>query len=172
MKYLKTVGTFECKVVEPIGGWFQASEKTGSDYVKIPVEVTEGEHKGETAVAALYLTENALDYTTRRLAMVFKFDGNYPALAAGKVTFVDMPCQIETENETYDGKTRLKVKWLNPPGGSLPDVKPMDASKLSSLLKKIATKGKAVAKDELSKAPAAPAPKAPAAPEEGDDVPF
>lgn len=28
-----------------------------------------------------------------------------------------LPCEIETQNETYKGKTRLRVKWLNPPGG-------------------------------------------------------
>ena len=181
-KYLNTVGSFECQVIAPTLGWFGESKEKHTPFIRVPVQVIEGEHRGEVAVWTGWLSENAQDNTITRLAEVFGFDGDFATLHTGRQTLVGKPCNIEVESESYDAggktKTSYKVAWLNPPGGGGPKGTPMEAEKVNSLLKLLSAKGKALAKN-VNGAKKASAPAAPAAVPEGattgddsDDVPF
>jgi len=142
--YLNTVGSFECVVDPPDAGWIAESKEKQTPYVRIPIRVTEGPCKGHIAVVNLWLSNGAFDNTIKRMAEVFQFDGDLAALHLGKQTLAGKPCNIETEMETYEGKDRLKVKWLNPPGGG--GAQPMDEAKVASILLSLNAKAKAIAK--------------------------
>lgn len=157
--YIQHAGSYECIVEDPgDSGWFGESGDKKTPFIRIPVRVIEGVDKGKIAVYRAWLSDSAFDNTIRRLKEVFGFDGDLNALFAGKTTFMDLPCNIQTEMETYQGKSMCKVAWLNPAGGGGGGgAKPMEASKLSSLLSKLAPKAKAIAKATPStQAPAAP----------------
>lgn len=146
-KYIEHAGSYECIVEDPgDAGWFGESGEKKTPFIRIPVRVIEGVDKGKIAVYRAWLSDSAFDNTIRRLKEVFGFDGDLNALFAGKTTFVDMPCNIQTEMETYQGKSMCKVAWLNAPGGGGGGATPMEASKLSSLLSRLGPKAKAIAK--------------------------
>lgn len=66
--------------------------------------------QAETLLGWLYLSEKAIEDSVRRLREVFGFDNNFETLIAqveGK------ECSIVTEFETYEGKERLRVKFIN-----------------------------------------------------------
>jgi len=194
-KYLNTVGSFECVVQAPgvdsegkPFGWLALSKKKQTPSVRIPLMVTTGEHRGEITVHNLWLSGDAEDATTVRLAEVFGFDGDYKTLHKSK-GFEGMPCNIETEAEVFEGKTRIKVKWLNVAGGGGSKAVAMTDDKVNSIFAKLnGAKHKALAKTTKATiaaaggtaptaAPAAGQGAAPAAPDsdgppEDDSVPF
>lgn len=143
---LKAVGVFDCITVDPSGGWFGESQ-TGTPFIRIPLVVTSGDQKGATIVWYGYLTSAALDKTVKRLCEVFGWNGDLDALNDGKATFANKPCQIETESEDYQCKTRIKVKWLNAPGGL---AKPMPKEKVTALLTKLRSASLAAALPEAA----------------------
>jgi len=146
-KYIEHAGSYECIVEAPgDAGWFGESGDKKTPFIRIPVRVTEGVDKGKIAVYRAWLSDSAFDNTIRRLKEVFGFDGDLNALFAGKTTFVGLPCNIQTEMETYQGKAMCKVAWLNAPGGGGGGATPMESSKLSSLLSRLGPKAKAIAK--------------------------
>lgn len=112
--YLKTEGRFDGAAFKPDGGWLQCTPNGKWKVVvgcKVTDDVTE---EGKCAFWDGWLTtENAQKNTVKVLVEAFGFNGDFSALESGKITFQDMPCSFETENETYNGKTFLKVKWLN-----------------------------------------------------------
>ena len=79
----------------------------------------------ETLNGWLYLSDAAFERSVRVLRDVFGFDNDFTTLPA-QVT--DKECSITTEFETFEGKERLKVKWINSVGR---DVAPVDVSALS-----------------------------------------
>lgn len=169
--YLNQAGSFECVVEQPESGWFGESKEKGTPFIRIPVAVSEGTLKGQTAVYNAWLSAGAFDNTIARLTEVFGFDGDLPSLHLGKTSFAGMPCNITTEMETYEGKTRCKIKWLNPPGGG--SAKPMDEAKVKGLLALLTSKAKAIAKATKANTPT-PAMAEPTtnAPADNEDVPF
>jgi hypothetical protein len=172
-QYIQTVGTFECIVEKPEAGWFGESREKGTPFARIPLKVVEGPCAGQRIVWSGWLSEGACDGTSESLATVFGFDGDWDALHAGKITFTGQRCSVTTEAETYQGKQRIKAKWLNAVGGGGP--KPMEESKVKSLLSKLTPRSKAVAKAAkaaagVTTAPATSEPAPTAAPD--DDVPF
>jgi hypothetical protein len=164
-QYVNVAGTFEGVVERPDAGWFGESGEKQTPYVRVPVRITSDDQCGRLAMWYGYLTEKSVDNTVAKLREAFGFDGDWNALYEGKVTLEGMPCNITTEIETYNGKERCKVAWLNAPGGGGP--KPMDDAKVKGLLAKITPKSKAIAK-----AMPAPAMAAKAQQEPDDDVPF
>jgi hypothetical protein len=147
-EYLNIPGSFECVVENPgEAGWFGETKEQKTPFLRLPLKITEGPQKGKICVYNAWLTEAAFDRTIQRLKQVFGFNGDLNALYEGKASFAGMPCNIEAETETYQGKARVKIAWLNPPGGSTgTGPKPMEANKLSSLLSKLGPRAKAIAK--------------------------
>lgn len=171
-------GQFNCVVEQPESGWFGETSEKKTPYIRIPVIITEeGKHKGKVGVWQGWLSDAAFDNTIARLATVFGFNGDLQALHEGKVTLAEMPCNITTEEEEYDGKKRIRIAWLNEHGGG--GAKPMDTEKVSSLIKKLNSRSKAIAKEAMTSAakegkkPKDPQ-KAAEAPQSdpSDDVPF
>lgn len=168
-QYLDQAGKFECIVEQPEAGWLGEAGERATPFIRIPVKVVEGDDTGKTIVYQAWLSDAAFDKTIARLAEVFGFDGDIEGLVAGRQTLAGLPCQIETEFETYENKPRLRVKWLNKAGGG---IKPLEAAKVSSLLGKLNARSKAVAKQALKETGAAKPAAKPAQSEGGDDMPF
>jgi hypothetical protein len=73
---------------------------------------------GSSAITGwLYLSDAAFENTVRTLRDAFKFDGNFETLAEQLNV---KPCSITNEAEEYEGKDRIKVKWINAPRTSKP----------------------------------------------------
>jgi hypothetical protein len=126
MPDLETEGKFRCK---PIGRWIQTA-KTGTIGAGVQFYAThyysqekrdwldcQDRHATLDHVFWIYKADNspiqfAIDALKGSLGWsgdILDFDPESPWA---------MPlCEIETKNETYNGKTRLRVKWLNPLGG-------------------------------------------------------
>jgi hypothetical protein len=184
--YLDEVGKFECVVVQPEGGWFGESKKKGTPFIRVPVSVTEaGSCFGHIAIWQGWLSDACFDRTIARLKKVFGFNGDLSALNSGSVTLVGLPCNIETGDEEFEGEVKLRVKWLNPPGGG--GVAKMDEGKVNSLLSRLTSRAKAIAKSTPGATPASKDSTTPTAttpptasstpasdgpPPEEDDVPF
>lgn len=147
------------------------SEAKGTPYLSLLCKTAEGEE----LTAYLYLSDAAFERTTKTLREVFGFDNNFETVVA-QVTGKE--CSIVVEAEEYEGKTRMRVKWINAVGGS--SGKPLENA--GSLLAQLSAKAKRIpaaapsaartAAPASRPAPAArpaPAPK-PAAVDE--DVPF
>jgi hypothetical protein len=153
-RYVSRVGTFRCTVLPTPNGIFSES-KEGTPCIALPLEVTElGDQLGRRITWRGWLTAGAFDYTIKALSKTFGWDGDMEAIRDNPEFFSRMDCQIVTESETYNGELRVKVKWLNSPGGG--GGKKIDAGKLDSILSTLGRKAKAVAKAALSEEGAAP----------------
>lgn len=123
---------------------------TGTPYLRIDFNT----EAGESIAGYLYLSEKALPNSVRTLRDAFEFDGNFES-AVEQIT--GKPCSITVENEEYDGKERMKVKWINSPRSS----KPIDNQE--SFLKSLSAKAARIPKEAPKNLPPTkPAPKAPA----------
>ena len=131
--------------------------------------------QGEELTAYLYLSDAAVERTVKTLREVFAFDNSFESVVQ-QVT--GKPCSIVVEAEEYEGKSRMKVKWINTVGGV--SGKPLEnavslLAQLSARAKRIpaaaptAARTAPVAARPAQVARPAPAPK-PAVLE--DDVPF
>ncbi|HWL53842.1 MAG TPA: hypothetical protein VNQ90_15490 [Chthoniobacteraceae bacterium] len=170
-KYIDAVGKFRCKVTEPEAGWLGESEK-GTPYIQIPVVVDEegSDQNGNTGVYYAYLSDKTIDRTVKDLNEVFGWDGDLNALAGGQQTFAGMECSIVTESDEYEGKEKIKIKFLNSPNRA---AERLSQDKVSSLIARLNSRTKAVAKAAGSAAPAKPAAKTPQKPApEKVDAPF
>ncbi len=168
---LRVAGTFEANVAPTEAGWIGESKEKGTPFVRIPLIVSEGSEIGKYAVWYGYLSDAAFERTIEVLVKAFGFNGDLEGLYSGKISFVGDPCQIVTELESYQGKERCKVRWLNPPGGG--PVQKMDENKVRTLIGQLQRKSVALAKNIRATA-TVPAP-ASAMPKEtvaDDDVPF
>ena len=146
----------------------QSAEK-GTPYVSILFE----NEQGEDLTAFLYLSDAALERTVRTLREVFGFNDDFGTV---KEQVTGKRASIVVEAEEYEGKSRMKVKWINTVGGS--SGKPLEnagslLAQLSARAKRIpaaapaATRTAAPAARQVPSAKPAPAPK-PAAVDDGD----
>lgn len=87
----------------------------------------------------------------------FQWDGTDPFWLTESANIVNKPVQLVLANEEYDGKTRLKVKYINPPGGGMRH----EAVDKNKFLAKYGAKFRALAGGSTVKAPAAPKPPTP-----------
>jgi len=145
-KYIEEVGSYRCQVVEPPGGqWFGESGEKKTPYIAIRAVVNEPESSQHGAEITFYawLSDGAIDRTVKDLKEVFGWDGDLMALDSGDTTFVGLECVIVTEADTYDGKTRIKAKFLNSVHRQAPV---MAREKVSSLIARLNSRTKAVAK--------------------------
>lgn len=166
--YLNSEGTFECVVYKPEGGWIQKSKEKQTPFICLSLEVTGDDvDAGKTISWNGWLSDKAFDKTIDRLIEVFGFNGDLNALD----TLEGKTCQITTESETYEGKTRVKVKWLNK-AGYVHTVPQMDAVESARLIAQFSGRAKkralAVQSGQAAKPSTSPAASQP----EDDDVPF
>lgn len=136
-------GKFIAKVLTPQNNWLSETEK-GTPYVFLPFTVTEGSEQGKTIGFYGYMSEAAFDRTMDTLTKAFPhWDGDLNKLASDPNLFVDKECLLVVESEVYEGKTKFKVKWLNPCNEV---AKPMHSSRMSELISKMSARSKAIAK--------------------------
>lgn len=110
---LNAVGAFKGVVVQPEGDWFgTAGEKDKRPFMRIPVQVSEGEHRGKVGVYTVWMESNAFHSC---LTEVFAFGGDLAELCQGKVTLAGEPCVINTVMAEHEGQKFLKVAWLSQP---------------------------------------------------------
>ena len=172
-------GKFNCVVIPPVNGWFGESGQNNTPFLRIPLQVTDpGECHGETIDFFGWLTERAIEKTIARVAEVFDWDGDLVALAdmLNDGPFVGKTCSIVTEEEEYNGKKSVKIKWLNQAGPP-----PMERGAAQSLAHRLNARAKAAAAGQPppAQAPARstprPLPRPPADPDldaAPDDIPF
>jgi hypothetical protein len=132
------IGTFLCKVIAPSNGWFGEAGANNTPFIRIPLETSEGERITYQG----WITDKSAEHTIQNLCKVFGWDGDLEALAGetDDGPFVGMECEIVTEEETYNGKSRVVIKWLNAPGSS---GKTMEREKALALARKLTGKSKA-----------------------------
>lgn len=138
-------GKFQCKVLAPTHGWFGEAGENNTPFLRLNLIVTDdSDCEGEQITFQGWLTDKALDRTIKNLAEVFGWDGDLEVLAKLTSTgpFVDLPCQIVTEEEEYNGKMAVKIKWLNPTGGG---GKTMEPDAAYAIAKKFGARAKLAA---------------------------
>jgi hypothetical protein len=133
---------------------------SGTPYASLYCETEDGKH----ITAFLYLSEKAFDNSLDALKKL-GFDCDFENIAQ----LNGAACSLTCENETFNGETRMKVRYINPPRKETPQG-------LAAMLTAKA-KGNALAKPAAPVKPAAkpvaPVKPAPAATVEDDsDVPF
>lgn len=89
----------------------------GKDFCCVKFEIIDGELTGETISAWLYFST---EKNTERSIESLRYCGcTFPG---NDITNLDglgsKDCEIVVEHETFEGKTRAKVKWINSGGGS------------------------------------------------------
>lgn len=164
------IGTFLCKVTAPSNGWFGEAGSNNTPFLRIPLIVTqEGPCDGEQLTYQGWLTDKSVERTVKNLSEVFGWDGDLETLARMSNTgpFVGKSCEIVTEEDEHNGKTRVVIKWLNAPGQG---GKIMDGERALTLARKLSARSKAAAAAEPS-----PQRKPPVDPDldaAQDDIPF
>lgn len=172
-------GKYHCKVIAPSNGWFGEAGENNTPFLRIPLEVTEeGEAQGEQITFQGWLSDKSVERTVKNLAEVFGWNGDLVALAKMTNTgpFVGKPCRIVTEEDEYNGKKKVVIKWLNAPDGG---GKAMVLDKAMSLAARLAKRAETAAASALAEAPASrPAPPQKRPPSDPDldapedDIPF
>ena len=153
-RYVDRAGAYTCRVKKPGNGWFGEAGEKQTPFIRIPCFVTDdGDQDGKEIVWTGWITDAAFDRTIETLCKVFpSWDGDMEALNSGAFSFAGFDCEIVAESESFEGKTRIKAKWLNPVGGG--GGKEMDGAKVASLISRLGRKAKAIAKQAGSSAPA------------------
>jgi hypothetical protein len=150
MYKIENPGRYSATVTEADFG----ESQTGTPFLHLWL-TTEG---GAFIKAYLYLSEKALANSVKTLRDAFDFNGDFETLVEQVVT---KPCSITVETEVYEGKERLRVKWINAPRST----KPIDNQ--NAFLKALSAKAARIPKDAPKPAPSsaptrpapAPAPK-------------
>lgn len=130
-------GRYICKVKAPNNGWFGEAGENSTPFIRIPLIITEeGDNEGHEVTYQAWITDKSLERTIKTLAEVFGWDGDIEALAKQTTTgpFVGKPCSIVTEEEDYNGKKRVVIKWLNSADGGGKTMAPDAAMTLAKLL--------------------------------------
>jgi len=146
--YLNTAGTFTCRVERPNNGWLIEVGDKETPCCQIPLVVIGGPQDGKRITWQGWLTDGALSSTVKALHEAFNFEGQWGALVRDPNGFDGLRCRIVTVMETYNGKERCKVRWLNPDGGGAK----LDERKATSLIASLEGRSKAVVKDLQQKA--------------------
>lgn len=86
---------------------------TGSEQVAVELEITDEGFAGQRITWFGYFTEQTQQRTFESLRLL-GWEGDDLSDLRG----IDRnPVRVVLENDTYDNKTRLKVRWINGPGG-------------------------------------------------------
>ncbi len=130
-------GTFPAVVTEGLLGM----TSTGKEQVAVSVELTneEGGPTGERIAWYGTFTDAAYPYTLKALRTMGWKGDDISDLSMMPGTQVS----VVLENDSYNGKTRLKVKFVNPPGGGAILKEQMDANAAKSFAARMKAKVKA-----------------------------
>jgi len=207
-KYLSKAGKYMAVVKRPPNGWFGEIGEKKTPFIRLPLIVQENaemetdDQIGKEIVWRGFITEAAVGRTVKALVKAFGWNGDLAALAAdqyltafenpdmvtlenGKTTdsdpFTGKTCKITCEEEEYDGKTRVVIKWLNPAEAQEPSV--MDHGSLKSIVAGVAEIAKNAAKEALDEQKTEKPKSSKPAPnvrkreekktdEDGDEIPF
>lgn len=117
---------------------------TGKDQLCVTFRILpDNNHAGESIMAYLYFTDKALDKTRESLTTL-GWDPAGNGWDVGQLhersTLVGNEAMITVEHETYDGTTRARIAWINPPSGGFEMPNRLDDSGLSSLTNKLRQK--------------------------------
>jgi hypothetical protein len=115
-------GTFACQ-------WGRSKEK-GTLQVVVGFEILRGPHAGETISWIGYMTDKTSERTLKALRTCGFTGDDIDAFHAQRP---ENEVSIVVEHETYDGKARAKVQWINPPGGNVLVTPPLEASEMRKL---------------------------------------
>lgn len=178
--YLKNEGNFEAVAFKPDSGWLAKSKEKGTPSIRIGLRVVNDvADDGKIIFWDGWLSDKAMPVTMRALVEAFNFDGDLSSLVNGGFTFEDLPCAFYAESEEYDGKSRIKVKWLNPRDGwAVKELPEEDAKAIVALFGSKTRMAAVEAKAEMNNPvketarPKSTPAKAVAVPDGEDDVPF
>lgn len=95
------------------GGMLTRSSSKGTEQVAVEFRLAEGPDNGSRITAYLALTEGRLPYTVKELRICgWQGDdlSNLDSIKGNEVELV-------LDEDTYNGKTRVKVAFINRPGG-------------------------------------------------------
>lgn len=107
-----TPGTYKAQAVDFDFGF----TRTGNEQVAVLFRVLDGDCKDETITWYGSLSDSALKYTMKSLqTMGWKCDD----VSTMTVKDISNHVQLVLEEDTYNGITSLKVKWINPFGVAL-----------------------------------------------------
>ncbi len=101
-RYLATVSTAEF-----------GESTNGTPFLRLDINTNDG----ESISGWLYLSEKALPNSVRTIKEAFEFNGDFESVI-DQVT--GKPCSITVEREEYEGKERMRVRWINGPRISKP----------------------------------------------------
>lgn len=132
-------GRYICEVTAPSNGWFGEAGEKATPFIRVPLVITEGAHEGQEITFQAWISDKSAAKTIKNLREVFDWDGDIVTLArqSDEGHFVGLPCSIVTEEEEYEGKKRVVIKWLNKAEGS---GKIMEANKALQLAQHLADK--------------------------------
>lgn len=121
-------GTYKVTVTEAV----LSESKNGTPSIKLKLQL-EG---GETIYHDIWLSDAAFARSIETLKEVFSFNGNFEALQ----NLIGCECEAVIEQETFEGKERDKVKWINPVGGRV--LRGLDGDRAQALARKLGLKAK------------------------------
>lgn len=101
-------GKYVAKLLE----WKLGTSSKGGEQIGLLFEITAGEFAGEKITAYKSFSESAFPWTEKALKAL-GWDGKDFEDFTG---LGEKTAQIEVEKDTYEGKTKLKVSWINPIG--------------------------------------------------------
>lgn len=177
----------------PLSWGLKPSERSKSQAVAIEFLITARfdsgnwedltQYEDQTITGFFYIVKKDGTVNTtqmRALAESLGWDGNPQDLLNSPP---DVVCQVTVKNEEFDGKTRLKVQWINhesyTPGVQTAGADEVNAfgTQFGSLLRAAAAEGVAAnkamkPKREVPKPAPAPATAPSGGPDDEDDIPF
>lgn len=126
------VGTFKARAVGADFGY----TKGGKEQVAVLFEFIDGPNEGKQITWYGYFTDKTVDRTLESL-MHAGWDGKNLAALSG---IGESECLLVLESDTYEGKTRVRVNWINKIGTGPSIKEPMSESQLASFSQKMAGK--------------------------------
>lgn len=100
-------GTYKARAKE----WALGMSQTGKEQIAVLFELADGELAGQTITWFGYFTDNTLDRTLDSLRHC-----GWQSDSLADLDHLDTnEVEIVVEEDTYEGKTRSKVRWVNRP---------------------------------------------------------
>lgn len=167
------VGDYAAKVAD-IGAGFS---KTGTAYVRVKFQITEGELAGRTIAQDFYMTEKTWEGTTKTLvALGWNKKLNELKTSCTKICSIKVVHEVDKDQNEQpklddEGKTvyRARVRWANPLQQQLSQ---SDAERLAQMLRKFGADIEAGSPPAPPAPPPAPPAQADQADQDDDQLPF